>query len=116
MPVVLVVDDEPDYRFLLRMLLSEHQHVQVLEAHNGKHALEIIDSTLPDLVVADLRMPVMGAAELVERLRADERTADIRIIVWSADPDRSLDVDAIVPKPYAGDALLRHVTELLERP
>ena len=113
MAMVLVVDDEPDYRFLLRMLLRDHD-LDVVEAANGERALEVIESQLPDLVITDLRMPVMDGAELVRRLRAEERTANIRVLQWSADPDRDLPVDAIVPKPYGGDALVRHVTQLLE--
>lgn len=113
MAMVLVVDDEPDYRFLLRMLLRG-QDVEVLEAPNGQQALEVIRDQVPDLVITDLHMPVMTGAELVERLRAEERTATVRVMVWSADPDRSLPVDAIVPKPYGGDALVRQVTQLLE--
>lgn len=114
MAMILVVDDEPDYRFLLRMLLRDHD-VEVVEAPHGQRALELIEEQLPDVVITDLRMPVMDGHELIERLRADERTSDVRVLIWSADPDRSLPVDAIVPKPYGGDALVRQVTELLER-
>ncbi len=113
MAMVLVVDDEPDYRFLLRMLLRDHD-LDVVEAANGERALEVIEDQLPDLVITDLRKPVMDGSELVRRLRAEERTAGIRVLVWSADPDRDLPVDAIVPKPYGGNALVRHVTQLLE--
>ncbi len=74
----------------------------------------MIEQHLPDVVITDLHMPVMDGQELVERLRAEERTREIRVLVWSADPDRSLPVDAIVPKPYGGDALVRQVTQLLE--
>lgn len=113
MAMVLVVDDEPDYRFLLRMVLRGRD-IEVIEAANGARALETIESRLPDLVITDLRMPVMDGAELVTRLRAEERTANVPVLLWSADPDRSLPVDAIVPKPYGGDALVRRVTQLLE--
>ncbi len=88
--------------------------LDVVEAANGERALEVIEDQMPDLVITDLRMPVMDGGEFVRRLRADERTAGIRVLVWSADPDRDLPVDAIVPKPYGGDALVRHVTQLLE--
>lgn len=114
MALVLVVDDEPDYRFLLRMLLRDAD-VEVIEAPNGERALEVIDGRVPDVVVTDLHMPVMDGATLVRRLRAQEHTHEVPVLVWSADPDRSLPVDAIVPKPYGGDALLAQITELLER-
>lgn len=113
MAMVLVVDDEPDYRFLLRMLLRDHD-LEILEAPNGQRALEVVGQHVPDLVITDMRMPVMDGQALVQRLRADDRTRDVRILLWSADPDRDLPVDAIVPKPYGGDALVRQVTRLLE--
>ncbi len=113
MAMVLVVDDEPDYRFLLRMVLRD-KDIEIVEASNGARALESIDDRLPDLVITDLRMPVMDGAELVNRLRADARTAHLRVLLWSADPDRDLPVDAILPKPYGGDPLVRRVTQLLE--
>ena len=77
MAMVLVVDDEPDYRFLLRMLLRDHD-VELVEAANGQAALEVIEHHLPDVVITDLRMPVMDGPELVERLRAEERTREVR--------------------------------------
>lgn len=112
--MILVVDDEPDYRFLLRMLLRDHD-VEVMEAANGRSALDAIAERVPDVIVTDLRMPVMDGHELIARLRDDERTRAVRVLLWSADPDRSLGADAIVPKPYGGDALVRQVTRLLER-
>lgn len=114
MPVVLVVDDEPDYRFLLRMLLRGRE-VEVVEAPDGQRALELVDERVPDVVVTDLHMPVMDGATLVARLRQQEHTRHVRVLMWSSDPDRSLAVDAIVPKPYGGDALVAQVIELLER-
>lgn len=114
MPTVLVVDDEPDYRFLLRMLLRERDDIEVVEAANGELALQVMQDVVPDVVIADVAMPVMGGVELVRRLREDTRTSHVRVLIWSADPDRDLPVDAIVPKPYGGDALVRQVTRLLE--
>lgn len=114
MAMVLVVDDEPDYRFLLRMLLRDHD-VELVEAAHGQAALDVVGERIPDLVITDLRMPVMTGQELIQRLRDGEETRRVPVLIWSADPDRSLAVDAIVPKPYGGDALVRKVTELLER-
>jgi two-component system chemotaxis response regulator CheY len=112
-PSVLVVDDEPDLRYVLRRLL-EAAGVEVREAANGRQALSALDEALPDLVVADLAMPVMDGNELVARLRGDTTTARIPIVVWSENPDRSLPVDDFVPKPYAGRGLVERITRLLE--
>lgn len=103
---VLVVDDESNMRFLLRMVL-ETEGFEVVEAHHGAAALERVKEEQPDLIVTDLMMPVMNGRELVERLRADTETAGIPILVVSA--RRNIDVagaDATMPKPFDLDALL----------
>lgn len=114
MALVLVVDDEPDYRFLFRMLLRDTD-VEVVEAPDGQRALEVIEGRVPDVVVTDLHMPVMDGATLVQHLRGQEHTREVRVLLWSTDPDGSLPVDAIVPKSDGGDPLLAEITDLLER-
>jgi DNA-binding LytR/AlgR family response regulator len=66
----LIVDDEPIAREVLREELKPFEEVEVVgEAENGQQALEQISETHPDLVFLDLRMPVMGGLEVVERLK-----------------------------------------------
>jgi CheY-like chemotaxis protein len=103
---VLVVDDESDMRFLLRMVL-EPEGFEVVEAHHGAVALELVKEEQPDLVVTDLMMPVMNGRELIERLRADAQTAGIPIIVLSANASTPVaGADAALSKPFDIDALL----------
>ena len=103
---ILVVDDDPSIRFLLRAIL-EGEGYSVLEAGNGQAALNAIaGEALPDIVMTDLMMPVMSGAELIVRLRSDARTAGLPIVVVSSNPEavENLAVDAIVTKPFkAGD-------------
>ena len=93
---ILVVDDEPDERFLLRRLFERAGH-EVTEAADGAAALAIARESLPDLVVTDMRMPVMDGAELIRRLRADPATAGIPILASTGDTDlaRGADPDPI---------------------
>jgi CheY-like chemotaxis protein len=103
---ILVVDDESNMRFLLRMIL-ERAGYEVVEAPDGAAALEHALRSPPDLVVTDLMMPVMSGRELIERLRKDPQTAGIPIVVVSANPSAAVEaVDAVLAKPFDPDALL----------
>lgn len=103
---VLVVDDESNMRFLLRMVF-ETGGFEVVEAQHGAAALERVKEEEPDLVVTDLMMPVMSGRELIERLRADAETAEIPILVVSANTNAQVvGADAALRKPFDMDALL----------
>lgn len=102
MITILVVDDDPSIRFLLRQILENEQYT-VLEAGNGMAALDAIRSGAhPDIVMTDLMMPVMSGAEMIVRLRSEASTAKIPIVVVSGNPEavKDLSVDAIVTKPF----------------
>ena len=106
MRTILIVDDESNMRFLLRMILESGGY-EVVEAAHGAAALERAKESRPDLVVTDLMMPVMTGRELVERLRAEPETAEIPIVVVSANPTAVLDAaDAVIGKPFDPEALL----------
>ena len=64
---ILVVDDEPDQRALLRRIFERAGH-EVWDAGNGAAALEVVRESVPDLVVTDMMMPVMGGPELMMEL------------------------------------------------
>jgi CheY-like chemotaxis protein len=103
---ILIVDDESNMRFLLRLTL-EGAGYEVVEAPHGAAALERTKESRPDLVVTDLMMPVMTGRELIERLRADPQTEEIPIVVLSANPRTTIDdVDAMLGKPFDPDKLL----------
>ena len=80
---VLVVDDEPDIRYLLRIALEEAGY-GVVEAAHGEAALEQVRRSRPQLVVTDWMMPRMSGGELIERLRAVEGTRAIPILIVSS--------------------------------
>ncbi|MGE4287578.1 MAG: two-component regulator propeller domain-containing protein [Salinivirgaceae bacterium] len=80
--MALVVDDNPDLReFIVAHFEPEYQ---VLEAKNGKEAWEISLDRIPDVIIADVMMPVMNGNELCKKLKRDERTSHIPVIILSA--------------------------------
>jgi two-component system chemotaxis response regulator CheY len=109
---ILVVDDEPAHRFLLRRIFERAGH-EVVDAGDGAAALRAVAESPPDLVVTDMMMPVMNGAELIRRLRSEPATAGIPILAASSDPEFAEGADAVVPKPYAWRHLLEVADALL---
>jgi CheY-like chemotaxis protein len=115
MSTILVVDDDAPTRFVLRLILEMAGH-EVVEAQHGADALDLISpNLLPDVVVTDLTMPILGGEELIERLRSEPGTASIPIVVVSSDLEaaRALQasglVEAVVDKPFDAAKLARCV-------
>jgi threonine synthase len=81
---ILVVDDDPNARRLIRRLLRAYKKYRVLEARGGMEALEIVRDTPPDLIVCDLTMPGMDGFTLLDHLKNDPATAQIPVVVVSA--------------------------------
>jgi CheY-like chemotaxis protein len=105
---VLVVDDDRSLRVVIRMVL-EREGYDVLEAGHGGAALELMDGGRPNLIIADLKMPVMDGAELMGRLRSKPTTASIPIVLLSGlvpDPEVSSLADAVLIKPFEPADLL----------
>lgn len=111
---ILVVDDEPDQRALLRRIFERAGH-EVRDAGHGAAALAAVRQSAPDLVVTDMMMPVMDGPELILRLRAEPTTAGIPILAASGDGDLAGGADAIVAKPYAWRRLIEAADGLLEK-
>ena len=113
---ILVVDDEPPIRKLLRMGLST-QGYEVLEAPNGKTALELLAQS-PDLIVLDLGLPDIQGLELLRTMRA--RNESVPIVVLSSRGDEAGKVEALdlgaddyVTKPFGMDELLARMRAAL---
>jgi two-component system, OmpR family, KDP operon response regulator KdpE len=113
---VLVIDDEPPIRKLLRMGLGT-QGYQTLDAPNAKAALDLMAET-PDLVILDLGLPDMQGLELLRQIRA--RREDLPIVVLSSRGDETAKVEALdlgaddyVTKPFGMDELLARIRAAL---
>jgi DNA-binding response OmpR family regulator len=68
--------------------------------------------SVPDLVVTDMMMPVMGGDELIRRLRCEPATAGIPILAASGDTHLAAGADAVIPKPYRPENLIEVADEL----
>src|SRR5579864_5497444 len=84
---ILVVDDVDGNRKMLRTLLSLTGY-DVVEAVNGQEALATIASQPPDLVLLDILMPVMDGYEACRRIREDERTRFLPVVMITASGDQ----------------------------
>lgn len=80
---VLVVDDEEDIRLLARITLQS-AGFRVIEASSGDEALISVDTEGPDAMLLDVRMPGMDGWEVLDRLKAQDRLDDLRVVVFSA--------------------------------
>jgi len=113
---VLVIDDEPPIRKLLRMGLGT-QGYQILDAPNAKTALELVEQT-PDLIILDLGLPDMQGLELLRILRS--RNEGVPIVVLSSRGDEAAKVQALdlgaddyVTKPFGMEELLARIRAAL---
>lgn len=79
---ILVADDEPDVRLLVRRLLGKDYIV--LEANDGKEAIDIARSQKPDLILMDLMMPEMDGYTACHRMKADQATKVIPVVMLTA--------------------------------
>ncbi|HEV2643820.1 MAG TPA: response regulator [Candidatus Elarobacter sp.] len=118
---ILVADDEPDVRELVvyRMKRSGYE---VLEAKNGEEAFHLAVEHVPDLIVADVMMPRVDGYELTRRLRAEQATQRIPIILLTArtqeaDVSQGFDAgaDDYLKKPFNPDELVARVRAVLGR-
>lgn len=118
---VLIVEDSPTMRQLLVYAVSRVGDVLTIEACDGVDALKQLADVTPDIILADINMPVMDGLKLVKRVRADERLKDIPIVIITtegADEDREraleLGANAFVTKPIQAPQVVELVRGLLD--
>ena len=118
-PMVMIVDDKQENRDLLSQLLREVGFV-TFEAADGRQAVESFAARRPDLVMMDVRMPVMDGYEATRRIRSSDGGAQPVILAVSAsvlDEDRDrvarAGVNGFIAKPYREDELLVTIAEHL---
>ena len=116
---VLVVDDVPLNVLLIKKMLSQYT-CQLKTANSGQAALDIIDKSIPDLLLLDLMMPGIDGFEVIRRLRADEKTKKLPIIILSALNSEAdivkgfkLGANDFINKPIIMEKLISSVTTQL---
>lgn len=115
---VLIVDDEDDIRNYLVTELGNY--FRVLSCSNGKEAMEIIMSHMPDLVLSDIMMPEINGITLLKKLKQNIKTNHIPVILLTAKNSEkdyieglSLGADAYIAKPFNLDILITTIENLI---
>ncbi len=118
-PAILIVDDERVIRSVLKKRL-DGLDVELIEARNGKEAMEKLATNKIDLVFTDLMMPVMDGFELLEELKRNEKTKELPVIVGTADHKVAtrekvfrLGADDFVNKPFIVEDLIPRVRKFV---
>jgi two-component system alkaline phosphatase synthesis response regulator PhoP len=118
---ILVVDDEIYIVHILEFSLTMEGYT-VLTASDGEGALRVIEEENPDLVVLDIMMPKMDGYEVTRRIREEERTRHLPVILLSAkgrpvDREAGLQsgADDYITKPFSPRKLLERIRDLLDR-
>ena len=116
MKKVLIVEDELPFLYILRMMLTKNNYV-VIEAINGKEACDLLRTEKIDLIVSDIKMPVMDGFEFLQEFQ--NMSIDIPFISMSASPyiDRekmiSLGASDFLKKPFATETVINCVKKYL---
>lgn len=117
-PILLVVEDEDDYRYMIALGLRDGY--TVIEAGDGYEGLELAHQHIPDLIITDLMMPVMGGIEMCRRLKTHVETSHIPVIMLTAKDSVESQIegletgaDAYVAKPFDMHLLKVRITNLL---
>ncbi len=119
LPVILVAEDNED----MRLFISEYliTNFKVIEAVNGKDALESAFENIPDVIVSDIMMPEMNGYELCERVKKDDRTSHIPVILLTAkasgestEKGFELGADYYVTKPFNPKLLELRIKNILK--
>jgi CheY-like chemotaxis protein len=121
MAKILIAEDEPDIRDLVMFTLQFAGH-EVVTANDGLEAVQMAETTQPDLVLLDVRMPRMTGYEACRRLRSAPATRHIPIVFLSAKGQESeinagLESGAVeyLLKPFAPSELVEQVAALLAK-
>lgn len=118
---VLVVEDDPDIRELLKFTL-ERAGLKVVEAESGEDALTVLDGPQPSVAIIDWMLPGINGVELTQRLREDPLTSAMPLIMLTArgeeaDKLKSFDsgIDDYLTKPFSPKELVARVKALIRR-
>jgi two-component system, cell cycle response regulator DivK len=119
--IILVVDDYEANLTLVRLILTQGGY-QVSTAIDAEHALDVLQSLRPALILMDIQLPGMDGLELTRRLKADPATESLLIIAFSAyalkgdeERFRAAGCDGYIPKPIDTRTLASQIQQCLHR-
>lgn len=116
---ILVVDDEIHIQRVVAIKLKNNGF-EVITAQDGKEGYDLAVQESPDVIVSDFQMPNMTGIEMVEKLRSNEKTADIPVIMLTArgfaiedEQKENLHIAEFLSKPFSPKELLKSVENVL---
>jgi two-component system cell cycle response regulator DivK len=116
---ILVVEDQPDNRQIIRDMLSPTDY-EITEAEDGEQALEVIAKQRPDLILMDIQLPVIDGYTATRKIKADPALRSIPIIAVTSyalsgeeTKAREAGCDDYVPKPFSPRQLLAKIRQYL---
>ncbi|TWV99216.1 response regulator [Chitinophaga pinensis] len=119
-PVLLLIEDSEDFRFYLKDNLSVYFHI--IDAANGKSGWEILQQTIPNLIVSDVNMPEMDGLELCRRIRQNQRLAHLPVILLTARASEEDQLEALdngatdyITKPFNYEVLLSRIRNIISQ-
>ncbi|MEI9938700.1 MAG: response regulator [Pseudomonadota bacterium] len=118
---ILLADDDPEVQRAVKRVATQFGH-ELLQVTTGAEVLRSANTLMPDLIVLDVSFPDADGRDLLAQFKADERTRDIPVLVWSAPHDRdsasrialSLGAEDYVEKESA-QLLMRKIERILLR-
>ena len=119
---ILVVDDSSFMRRIIRSHLSVIGFKNIVEASNGREALEVLKNEKIDLILSDWCMQGMYGIELLKAVRRDSCLAEIPFIMLTAEGQNhsvqeafDAEVSGYIVKPFTPDVLEKHITRVMEK-
>lgn len=117
--VILIVDDNVEIRQMIKTIINEQY--DILESENGQIGWETAIEQVPDLIICDVMMPVLNGLELCKKLKTDERTSHIPVIMLTARSSQVHQIeglqtgaDSYITKPFSTALLLLNIRNLLQ--
>lgn len=115
---VMIVEDNAQLREFIKEMLSNEYYI--LEAENGEIAMKLATDNIPDIIITDIMMDKMDGLEMCKRIKADERTSHIPVIMLTARTTQEniiegleTGADVYLVKPFSAMTLELHVHNLL---
>lgn len=118
LPILLIVEDQPEIRAFVKHALQKQYNV--LEAKNGKEGITLALERIPDIILSDIRMPFASGIDLCNTLKADERTSHIPVILLTGGAREANELkglesgaDDFITKPFKLRILEKRIANLI---